>query len=117
MRDAGLECEKRERKARGATFRLTPRADTPGLTKRRETPRTVAAFRPWRSWRARALWDLERLKYTPLCSAGQGTSEHLDRLLHLRHRAHSHAHVRVERRKRPPNGDALLDALGLERLH
>src|ERR1017187_500791 len=36
--------------------------NTPGLTKRRKTPRTVAAFRPWRSWRARALWDLEHRK-------------------------------------------------------
>src|ERR1019366_7080759 len=48
--------------------------NTPGLTERHKTPRTVAAFRPWRSWRARALWDLEHLEVRQRSALSQARS-------------------------------------------
>ena len=47
---------------RGEHPKVLTRASVPGLTERRRTPRTVAAFRPWRSWRAEAPRDLEHPK-------------------------------------------------------
>jgi len=62
-----------ERLARGALRRCRrlSRASAPGLTERRRTPRTVAAFRPWRSWRADALRDLGHAEDNHRATDGQ----------------------------------------------
>ena len=118
------------KQTRGPPFQEDPRDSAPGLTKQRKTPRTVAAFRPWRSWRAYAPRDLEHPKYTQLftciaerryngrsvrqsmrrsaaCSRSEQFVKYGRRLLHLGHGPKRYACVIGQRREGSADRNAL----------